>query len=262
MTLVLLNSILIFVLGTIMGSFYNVVGYRLPNNMSIVFPNSFCPNCNKKLKFYELIPVFSYLFQRGKCNNCKKKVSILYPIFELITGIIFLICYLRFGLSFEFIYAITFSSILIIITISDLRYFIIPDEVLLTGVVILMIELLINSFVNNIGIVNGIVIPLLNGLGSFSIIYLFKFIGDIILKKECLGGGDIKLLFVIGFAIGFDMSIVAIFLAAFIALPLSIISLIKKDENVLPFGPYLSIASLIILFTNLNLEKIFEFFAL
>lgn len=258
----IMNSIFIFIIGTIIGSFYNVIGYRLPNNMSVVFPNSSCPNCNKKLKFYELVPIFSYIFLLGKCKGCKKKISVIYPLFELITGISFLLAYLKFGFTFEFVFAITFISILIIITISDLRYFIIPDEVLIVGTIILIIELLLNSFINNLNIINSVFLPLLNGLGAFSAIYLFKYLGDLILKKECLGGGDIKLLFVIGFVLGFDMSIVAIFIASFIALPLSIVSLIKNDNNVLPFGPYLSIASAIILLANLNLDKIFEFFTL
>lgn len=262
MNIELLNSIFIFIIGMVLGSFYNVVGYRLPNNMSIVFPNSSCPNCNKKLKFYELIPIFSYIFLLGKCKACKKKISIIYPLFELLTGILFLLSYLVFGLSYEFIFAITFISILIVISISDLRYYIIPDEVIIIGIILLIIEMILNSVINDTNLVIGVLIPLLNGIGAFAIIFLFKFLGDLILKKECLGGGDIKLLFIIGLVLGFDMSIVAIFIASFIALPLSIVSLIKNDNNVLPFGPYLSLASIIILLSNLNLDIIFEFFTL
>ena len=102
--------------------------------------------------------------------------------------------------------------------------------------------------------------PLLNGAASFALLYLFKVLGDTLFKKESLGGGDIKLLFFIGLTLGFDMAIVTIFLAAFIALPISIISLIKNDNNILPFGPYLSIASIIILLTNLDLNTIMNFF--
>ena len=102
--------------------------------------------------------------------------------------------------------------------------------------------------------------PILNGGASFALLYLFKFFGDLLFQKECLGGGDIKLLFVIGLVIGFDMSIVCIFIASFIALPLSIVSLIKNNNNILPFGPYLSVAAIIILLTNLNLDMILNFF--
>ena len=97
-----LNSICIFILGLVFGSFYNVVGYRLPNNMSIAFPASHCPNCNHKLKFYELIPVLSYIFLKGKCSSCKKRISIFYPFFELLTAILFTISYLIFGFNLKF----------------------------------------------------------------------------------------------------------------------------------------------------------------
>ena len=256
----LIYIIFVFVIGIIFGSFYNVVGYRLPNNMSIAFPCSHCTNCNHELKFYELIPIISYIFLRGKCRKCNKKISIIYPIFEFITGILFLLSYLIFGFSIEFIIAITFISILIIITISDIKYYIIPDEVLLVGSVLLIIEFFVNSLVNEIGLVNGLFMPLLNGLGAFSLLYLFKILGDFVFKKESLGGGDIKLLFVIGLYLGFDMSIVAIFIASFIALPLSIISLIKDNNNVLPFGPYLSISSIVILLLQLDLDIILNLF--
>ncbi len=260
MSLETLNGIMIFILGLIFGSFYNVVGYRLPNNMSIVFPQSHCPNCNHKLKFYELIPVLSYIFLLGRCKVCKKRISFSYPFFEIVTGVLFLISYVQFGLSLKFFISITFISILIIISISDIRYYIIPDEVLIIGSILLIIEFITNSYINNLGFINGVLIKILNGLGSFAILYLFKVFGDTVFQKESLGGGDIKLLFIIGLVLGFDMSIVAIFIASFIALPLSIISLIKNDNNILPFGPYLSIAATIILLCNLNLDMILQFF--
>lgn len=260
MNLEIFNCIIIFITGLVFGSFYNVVGYRVPNNMSIAFPASHCTNCNHKLKFYELIPVVSYIFLRGKCSVCKERISVFYPFFEFLTGILFLLAYLVFGFNLKFLIAITFISILIIISISDIKYYIIPDEVLMVGVILIMAELIINTIVNKLDIYNGILIHILNGLGSFAILYLFKSLGDIVFKKESLGGGDIKLLFLIGMVLGFDMSIVTIFIAAFIALPLSIISLIKNNNNVLPFGPYLSIASVIILLSRLDLNSILNFF--
>ena len=251
-----LTYILIFIFGMIFGSFYNVVGYRLPNNMSIAFPSSHCTNCNHKLRFYELIPILSYVFLGGKCKVCNQKISIIYPIFEFITGLLFLLSYIVYGMDIKFFISITFISILIIITISDIRYYVIPDEVLIIGVTIIILELLINSFISNINLFNGVLMPILNGAGAFAILYLFKIIGDAVFKKESLGGGDIKLLFLIGLTLGFDMSIVAIFIASFIALPLSIITLAKSNNNVLPFGPYLSLASIIILLTKLDMEII------
>lgn len=256
----LFYSIMIFIIGTVFGSFFNVVGYRVPNNMSIVYPNSHCPNCNHKLKFYELVPILSYIFLGAKCKICKKRISAFYPFFEALTGVLFLLSYIVFGFSIEFLISITFISILIIISISDIKYYIIPDEVLIVGIILVVIELFIKFIINDISIVNALLIPILNGLFAFLALYLFKIFGDFLFKKECLGGGDIKLLFFIGLVIGFDMSMVTIFLASFIALPLSIIGLIKNNNNVIPFGPYLSLAAIIILLSKLNLNMILLFF--
>ncbi len=253
-------DIMIFIIGLVFGSFYNVVAYRLPNNMSIVFPASHCTKCNHKLKFYELIPVLSYVFLKGKCSSCKERISIFYPFFELLTGIFFLVSFLIFGFSFKFLISIVFISMLIIVSISDIKYYIIPDEVLIIGGIIIIVLLTIYSLVNDISLFSGVFMPILNGAASFALLYLFKFFGDLLFQKECLGGGDIKLLFIIGLVIGFDMAIVSIFIASFIALPLSIVSLIKNDNNILPFGPYLSIAALIIFLTNLDLDMILNFF--
>lgn len=260
MSLETFNCIMIFIIGLVFGSFYNVVGYRLPNNMSIAFPASHCTNCNHKLKFYELIPVISYIFLRGKCMKCKERISIFYPFFELLTGVLFLLSYLSFGFNLKFIISITFISILIIVSISDIKYYIIPDEVLIIGSVILIIEFIINTITNGLTLYEGIISHILNGLGAFAILYLFKCLGDLMFKKESLGGGDIKLLFLIGMVLGFDMSIVTIFIASFIALPLSIISLIRNDNNVLAFGPYLSVAATLILLSHLNIDMILQFF--
>lgn len=260
MSLEVFNGIMIFIIGLVFGSFYNVVGYRLPEDMSIAFPASHCPNCNHKLKFYELIPVISYIFLGGKCKACKKRISIVYPFFELLTACMFLLSYLVFGININFLISITFISILIIISISDIRYYIIPDEVLIVGSILIIVEMFINSIITDVGLFKGVLMPILNGAGSFAILYLFKVFGDLVFQKESLGGGDIKLMFFIGLTLGFDMSIVTIFIASFIALPLSIISLIKNDNNVLPFGPYLSIAAAIIMLSGLDLNMILDFF--
>ena len=113
MSLEIFYGIMIFIFGLVLGSFYNVVGYRLPNNMSIAFPASHCTNCNHKLKWYELIPVISYIFLRGRCTKCKERISIFYPFFELLTGILFLISYLIFGIYIKLVISLIFVSILI-----------------------------------------------------------------------------------------------------------------------------------------------------
>ena len=253
-------SIIVFIFGLVFGSFYNVVGYRLPNKMSIAFPSSFCPNCNHKLKWYELIPVFSYIFQFGKCKNCKNNISIIYPVIEILTATSFLISYILFGFSIKFIIALVFISALIIISISDLRYYIVPDEILIISIVLIVMLYLINVIINKESMIDGFLFKFLNGCLSFFSIYIFKIISDFVFKKESLGGGDVKLFFLIGLVLGFDMSFLTLFLASLIALPLSTYSLIKNSNNVIPFGPYLSISSIIILFSNINLNDVLNFF--
>ena len=246
--------IMFFIIGTVFGSFYNVVGYRIPKGESILYPSSHCPKCNHKLKPMELIPILSFLFLGGKCKNCGEKISWFYPIFEFTSGILFALCFVVFGYSLECLFYIVFISMLLIIIISDYQTMIIPDSVLIVSLGILTV---IKFFMSSIEVVG---MSLLAGVGAFIFMLLLKLFGDFLFKKESMGGGDIKLMFIIGLFLGFDMSIVTVFIASFIALPLSVISLIRKNNNVLPFGPYLSIAATIILFCNLNLNKILLFF--
>ena len=130
--------IVTFIFGTVLGSFYNVVGYRLPKGESLVSPPSHCTNCGHRLTPIELIPILSYLIQGRKCKNCKQKISAFYAIFEFLTGLLFVISYLIFGFSIDFVIAITFISMLLIVIISDYQTMIIPDEVLIFSTILLI----------------------------------------------------------------------------------------------------------------------------
>lgn len=242
-----------FVLGTIFGSFYNVVGYRIPKGESILYPSSHCTKCNHELKAHELIPILSFLFLGGKCSKCKSKISWFYPLFELLTGICFLLSYLVFGLSLECVYSILFTSMLIIIVISDYQTMIIPDSVLILFTLLLMF---LKYF---IGGIEAIGISLLHALAAFIFMLILKLLGDFLFKKDSMGGGDIKLLAVFGFVLGFPLSIIAIFLSAFIALPISLVILKVKKTHEIPFGPFLSISAIIIFLSNINIEAIIDF---
>ena len=127
----LLYVVCFFLLGTIFGSFYNVVGYRVPKGESLLYPPSHCTKCNHKLGPLELIPIFSFLLLGGKCRNCKDKISWFYPLFEFSAGALFAISYLVFGISLECLYSIVFISMLLILIISDYQTMIIPDSVLI-----------------------------------------------------------------------------------------------------------------------------------
>lgn len=243
--------IVTFIFGTVLGSFYNVVGYRLPKNESLIKPSSHCPKCNHKLGPSELIPILSYIIQRGKCKNCKQKISLFYPIFEFATGLLFAISYIIFGYSVEFAISITFISILLIIIISDYQTMIIPDEVLVVGGILLIIELIIKNGTN-------IWMNLLDAIIAFTIMYLIKKIGDFIFKKESMGGGDIKLMAIFGLVLGWQMSIISIFMASFIGLPISLYFLYKNKTDIIPFGPFLSVSAIIIWLLQINIVDIFN----
>ena len=245
-----------FILGTFLGSFFNVVASRLPNGESIVYPRSHCPYCNHYLEPWELIPIFSYLLQKGRCTKCKTKISIFYPISEILAGLLFLICYLVFGLSYDLIIALTLVSMIIIVTLSDYYYMIINDSVLIITTILLLIEI---YYINGSDILLS---SLISGLISFIIMLLLKLFGDFLFKKESMGGGDIKLMFIFGLIIGWKMSILSIFMAAFIALPYSLFILKKHKEHILPFGPFLCAAVLIIYFLQINFDMVINLLTL
>lgn len=243
-------SFVIFIFGITLGSFYNVVGWRLPKGESLIFPSSHCTKCNHKLGASELVPIFSYLFLGGKCKNCGDKISLFYPIFELLTGLLFVIAYWVFGFSMEFIISLVFISVLLIVFISDYQTMIIPDEVLIFGSILIIILLFIKGGL--LLAIDGLV----NGAISFVIMFLLKKMGDFMFKRESMGGGDIKLMFLIGLVLGFEMSIISIFIASFIGLPISIGIMYLKKDDIIPFGPFLSIAAIIILLSRLNFDII------
>lgn len=237
-------SVAFFILGIIMGSFYNVVGYRLPKGESLLFPPSHCTNCKHRLQPLELIPVFSYIFLRGKCKHCKQKISLFYPIFELCSGILFMLSYLLFGLNLECLLSITFISMILIIIISDYQTMIINDSVLIFSSILLIIELYFMKGIYGVGL------SIINGIISFIIMFLIKLLGDFIFKKESMGGGDIKLMFVFGLVLGFPLAIISIFLASIIGLLVSLIFIKKNDSHEIPFGPFLGISGIILLLIN------------
>lgn len=244
--------IVMFVYGTIFGSFYNVVGDRLPNGQSIIKPGSHCPKCNHMLKPLELIPIFSYLIQGGKCKNCKCHIPIIHPIFEFCCGVLFALTYKIYGFNFNFFIAITFISALLIIIVSDINYYIIPDEILVIALIIMSILLIISQGFS------VLLSSLFNGLIAFTIMLLIKLMGDYLFKKESMGGGDIKLLFLFGFSLGWEMAILTIFIGSVIGLPISLIILHVKKTNIIPFGPFLSIGAMIIMLSGFDFNRLLD----
>ena len=244
---------LFFVLGAIMGSFYHVVATRLSCDESIIKPGSHCPRCNHFLKWYENIPIISYLIQNGRCNKCASKIPLSYLIVEIITGALFSVCYHSFGLTLEFLVGLIFISSLIIVIVSDIEYMIILDEVLIVSTLLIAV-----SYVVFLGLEEA-AYHIYSGMGAFLVMYSIKILGDKAFKKESLGGGDIKLMFLFGMVLGLPMSICTIFLATFIAFPIALIILFSNKENVIPFGPFLSMAAIIIFISKVGIMDVLEF---
>ena len=236
-----------------MGSFYDVLGLRIVKKESIIKPKSHCEKCGHVLSWYELIPIFSFIFLKGRCRNCKTKLSYLYLFSEFFCGILFAISFYSFGFAPELIISLTLSSLLIIVTVSDVTYMIIPDRfIVISAVIILLTKLIffdVSSFLS----------ALLSGIAAFSIMFVIMKFGDYIFKKETLGGADVKLMFVVGITLEPFLSLLVIVIASMIALPISLVLLVKEREHAIPFGPFIVIGTLIVFLTKLDGLKIIKF---
>lgn len=242
-----------FILGAAMGSFYNVLGLRVVNKQSIIKPRSHCEKCGHVLSWYELIPIFSFIFLKGKCRNCKTKLSYLYLFSEFFCGVLFAISFYSFGFSPNLIISIVLSSLLIIVTVSDVTYMIIPDRfIVISGILILLTKLIFvgyQEFLYSLGY----------GILAFAVMFLIMKFGDYIFKKETLGGADVKLMFVVGTCLGPFLSLLVIIIASMIALPVSLVLLVKEKEHAIPFGPFIVIGALIVFLTKFDSVKIINF---
>ena len=243
--------IYMFVIGTIMGSFFNVIGHRLSENESAIKPRSHCEFCGHTLAWYELIPIVSFLIQGGKCRKCGAKLSWWYPLIEIITGLFFVGCYLYYGFTYDLLLALIISSVLIITCISDFNYLVILDEVLVVSSLAALVVIFLKAGLN------GLIISLLSGLLMFFFMLMVKIVGDKAFKRESLGGGDIKLSLFIGLVLGYKLSFINLVLASFLALPVAFYYLVKLKDREVPFGPFLIISTFIIyIFSTQILEFI------
>lgn len=241
-----------FIIGAVLGSFYMVVGDRLPNNESIVVPRSHCSKCKHILSWYELIPIISYIIQRGKCKNCHTKLPISYMLIEILSGTLFALSYYLYGFNYEFFMSIIISSLLIIIYVSDFKYLIINDEPLIIAITLSIIT----NFIF-LGTIKGLYL-IISGLVMFIFMYLVKLFGDKAFKRESLGGGDIKLAFFIGCTLGLRLAFVSLIIASFLALPYASYYVVKKQEREIPFGPFLITGVLITFMLSNQIRFVLE----
>lgn len=227
-----------------LGSFLNVLIYRLPIEESLTKTNSHCPKCNHKLRWYENIPLLSYIIQGGKCRGCKQKISIQYPLVESLALVMFVISYIRFGLSIEMILFTLLLLVFIVIFAIDIKHYIIPNSLNITVLVLGALVLFFpHSSINGQMSINFI--DRLIGFGVSFAIFLIFFVLEKLLKKELIGGGDIKFFFGIGLFMGWQLLLLGLFISALIGVIVAIFKKIIKSEKflnkVIPFGPYLTI---------------------
>ncbi|MBP5678302.1 MAG: prepilin peptidase [Bacilli bacterium] len=248
-----LYIIIFFILGTCMGSFYTVVGLRLPKKEKFLTGRSHCDACGHDLSLLDMVPVLSFLFLRGKCHYCKEKIDSLSTYMEIFTGILYALAYYAFGFSGSFVIALGIISMLVILSVSDIKYYTIPDEIIIFFAGYFTIA---NTMIEGI-------IPALLHIGSGLILFAFMYgimlLGNLIFKKETLGGGDIKLMFDIGLVLNPFLGIVVIFIASFLALPISFLILWKQKQNLVPFGPFLLTGFLFLYFTKIDMQMIIDF---
>ena len=232
------------IFGAILGSFLNVCIYRLPKEESIVWPGSHCPHCKNPIKFYDNFPLISYLLLRGKCRYCKGPISAQYPLVEGITALSSLVLFMRFGPSLSYLIYFAFVAALIVITVIDLYHQIIPDVISLPGI---GVGLLASLIIPQITFFNSLIGVLLGGGSLFLVATLYQWL----FKREGMGGGDVKLLAMIGAFLGWKAVILTILLGSLIGsiIGISIMVLKGKDfKYAIPFGPFLSLGAVISLF--------------
>ena len=241
-----MTFMLIFLFGLAIGSFLNVCIYRMPRNESIVSPGSRCVSCKKPIPWYDNIPLLSYVLLRGRCRSCRAKISPRYFFVELISALCFLILFMHFRFNYIFwIYSLLASG-LIVITFIDLEFQIIPDSITIAGIFAgLLLSIIFpgvqGAFTWKRAFLNSISGVLIGG----GLIYLTGVLGQLAFKKESMGGGDVKLMAMLGAFLGWKMAVLIFFLAPFFGAPAGIYVKFIKKEDIIPYGPYISLAGFV-----------------
>ena len=232
------------IFGAIVGSFLNVCIIRLPKEESIITPGSHCPHCNHPIMFYDNIPLISYLLLGGKCRYCKRSISAQYPLVEGITAISSFLLFLKYGFSLSYFFYFSFVAALMIITVIDLYHQIIPDVISIPGIGVGLLGALIIPHITFFKSLLGI---LLGGGSLFVVATSYQWL----FKREGMGGGDVKLLAMIGAFLGWDAVILTILLSSLIGSITGMVIMVLKGKGfkyAIPFGPFLSLGAVIALF--------------
>ncbi len=265
-----LIGVFVFLAGASFGSFLNVCIGRWPDGLSVVAPRSRCPKCGHQIKASENIPILSWLMLRGRCSSCGERISIQYPIVELLVGLMWLGVYFEFGLSFTAFRVAVFATVLLGIAITDAKHFLIPDGFTVFGVFFVLLSALVALYLGEaypFARLWDATLGMCVGAGAISIV---GWLGEVALKRPAMGFGDVTLMAVVGAAVGPTRAFLTIFIAALLA-PIILLGIVyplssrgladdkgqtelpleegggwRKRE--LPFGVFLAPAALITLF--------------
>lgn len=226
----------VFIMGLLIGSFLNVCIYRIPRKESIITPPSHCPNCQERLKPWDLIPIFSFIFNGGKCRYCGQSISFRYILFEVMTGFIYLLIYWEFGLNLEAYLIYLLSSVLIVIAGIDAKHRIIPDVISLPGIILGIVAAI---FSIHVSFLNGLMGSLIGG-GLFLLIA--------ILTKGGMGGGDVKLMGMLGAFLGVQDILLTTFIGSLIGSFYGFYLILSRKggrKTAVPYGPFLALGAFI-----------------
>ncbi|MBP9013805.1 MAG: prepilin peptidase [Smithella sp.] len=237
-------NLLAFIFGAAIGSFLNVCILRLPAETSLIKPSSQCPHCHHAIRYYDNIPIMSFFVLHGRCRDCRAKISWRYPLVELITAVLSLCLFMKFGLSWDYLVFFIFTAVLIVITFIDLDHQIIPDILTLPGIPLFFLAAV---FIVKIPWLEALIGLLIGGGVLFVIALGYEFIA----KREGMGGGDIKLLAMIGAFLGWKSLIFILLFSSLTGAVIGIAAMVihKQDTKyAIPFGPFLSAAAIAYIF--------------
>jgi len=257
----LLDSYL-FVLGLVFGSFLNVCIYRVPKGKSLVLPRSFCPCCNTYLRWYDNIPVLSYLLLKGRCRACRVKISLRYPLVELLTGYLCVHLFYVFAQGrgeplCVFLIYFLLACALIVVTFVDLELLIIPNEITLAGMPLVLVlsvlfpelhhapDTLRNFSLFGICRVDALTASALGIFTGGGLVFACSIFGKWLFKKDAMGFGDVKLMGLIGGFVGWKLAITVFFVAPFFGIFMAVPALLVKKSRLIPYGPFLSLATIV-----------------
>ncbi len=242
-------TVIIFVFGLLIGSFLNVCICRMPKNESIVVPASHCPHCKKDILWCDNIPVISYLLLLGRCRFCKTRISYRYPLVELLTALLLTALFLGFGGTPKFFAYSVLVCGLIVATFIDFEIQEIPDEISLGGIVAgLVLAFIFPSIMAEASRLRGFLGSLIGAFAGGGSIYLLGIFGKFAFKKDAMGGGDVKLMAMIGSFLGLKLVMLAFFIAPFFGAVPGIILKFKDGRETIPYGPFLSLAAIVAIF--------------